>query len=85
MPELWLLKACFSVATLATALFRRGLRTQVIKGASPLEWKGMNTVGPAFTLRYMPAHGDRNQVSEFLTRNTPSAWLSKPARPDRCW
>lgn len=54
-----------SVATMATALYRRGLRNQVIQGVHPLGWKGENMVGPAFTLRYMPAREDRNQLAEF--------------------
>ncbi len=51
-----------SVATLATALYKRGLRNQVIQGVHPLGHKGANMVGPAFTLRYMPAREDRNQT-----------------------
>ena len=54
-----------SVATLATALFKRGLRNQVIQDVHPVADKGRNMVGPAFTLRYMPAREDRNQLSEF--------------------
>ncbi len=54
-----------SVATLATALFKRGLRNQVIQGVGPVGPKGDNMVGPAFTLRYMPAREDRNQLVEF--------------------
>jgi regulator of RNase E activity RraA len=54
-----------SVATLATALFKRGLRNQVIQGVHPVKMKGKNMVGPAFTLRYMPAREDRNQLIEF--------------------
>ena len=60
-----------SVATLATALYRRGLRRQVVQGVSPLGWKGKNMVGPAFTLRYMPAREDRNQLSEFQNPKHP--------------
>jgi len=54
-----------SVATLATALYKRGLRNQVIQGVHPLGWKGRNMVGPAFTLRYMPAREDRNSLAQF--------------------
>ncbi len=54
-----------SVATLATALFKRGLRNQVIQGVHPVAPKGRNMVGPAFTLRYMPAREDRNQLAAF--------------------
>jgi regulator of RNase E activity RraA len=60
-----------SVATLATALFKRGLRNQVIQGVHPVAAKGRNMVGPAFTLRYMPAREDRNQLSEFRNPDHP--------------
>ena len=60
-----------SVATLATALFKRGLRHQVIQDVHPVADKGRNMVGPAFTLRYMPAREDRNQLSEFRNPRHP--------------
>lgn len=60
-----------SVATLATALYKRGLRNQVIQGVHPLGWKGRNMVGPAYTLRYIPAREDRNQLSEFRNPEHP--------------
>lgn len=60
-----------SVATLATALFKRGLRNQVIQDVRPLSKKGRNMVGPAFTLRYMPAREDRNQLAEFRNPDHP--------------
>ena len=60
-----------SVATLATALFKRGLRNQVIQGVHSVRAKGRNMVGPAFTLRYIPAREDRNQLSEFRNPEHP--------------
>ena len=60
-----------SVATLATALFKRGLRHQVIQDVRPIAPKGANMVGPAFTLRYMPAREDRNQLAEFRNPKHP--------------
>jgi regulator of RNase E activity RraA len=60
-----------SVATLATALYKRGLRNQVIQGVHPVAPKGRNMVGPAFTLRYMPAREDRNQLVEFRNPEHP--------------
>ena len=60
-----------SVATLATALYKRGLRNQVIQGVHPIKGKGVNMVGPAFTLRYMPAREDRNQLVEFRNPEHP--------------
>ena len=60
-----------SVATLATALYKRGLRCQVIQDIRPVARKGRNMVGPAFTLRYMPAREDRNQLVEFRNPKHP--------------
>ena len=60
-----------SVATLATALFKRGLRHQVIQDVHPVKPKGCNMVGPAFTLRYIPAREDRNQLSVFRNPDHP--------------
>ena len=60
-----------SVATLATALFKRGLRNQTIQGVHPVSPKGRNMVGPAFTLRYIPAREDLNQLTEFQKSDHP--------------
>ena len=60
-----------SVATLATALFKRGLRNQVIQGVHPVAAKGRNMVGPAFTLRYIPAREDRNGIEVFRNPEHP--------------
>ncbi|WP_432280467.1 ribonuclease activity regulator RraA [Tropicimonas omnivorans] len=60
-----------SVATLATALYKRGLRNQVIQGVHPVAPKGRNMVGPAYTLRYMPAREDRNELSIFRNPDHP--------------
>lgn len=60
-----------SVATLATALYKRGLRHQVIQDVRPLAHRSRNMVGPAFTLRYMPAREDRNQLVEFRNPKHP--------------
>ena len=60
-----------SVATLATALFKSGLRNQVVQNVRPVAPKGKNMVGPAFTLRYMPAREDRNQLTEFRNPKHP--------------
>lgn len=60
-----------STATLCTALFKRGLRGQMIQNVRPLNPAGPNMVGPAFTLRYMPAREDRNGIEVFLNRDHP--------------
>ncbi|MDP9606696.1 UNVERIFIED_ORG: regulator of RNase E activity RraA [Variovorax paradoxus] len=60
-----------STATLCTALFKRGLRHQFIQDVRPLNAGLPNMVGEAFTLRYMPAREDLNQISVFLDRDHP--------------
>jgi regulator of RNase E activity RraA len=61
-----------STATLATALFKRGLRNQMIQGVQPVGGaKATTMVGEAFTLRYMPAREDLNQLSVFRDRGHP--------------
>jgi regulator of RNase E activity RraA len=44
-----------STATVATALFKRGFRSQCIQDVHPLSPDQPTLVGEAFTLRYMPA------------------------------
>jgi regulator of RNase E activity RraA len=60
-----------STASVATALFKRGLRNQFIQGVRPVNWKGRTMVGPAFTLRYMPAREDRNPITVFRNPDHP--------------
>jgi regulator of RNase E activity RraA len=60
-----------SVATLCTALFKRGLRNQFIQDVRPLNPSLPNMVGEAFTLRYMPAREDRNGIAVFQNRDHP--------------
>jgi regulator of RNase E activity RraA len=60
-----------SVATLCTALFKRGLRNQFIQDVRPVGFKGEVMVGEAFTLRYMPAREDLNPISVFQDRGHP--------------
>jgi regulator of RNase E activity RraA len=60
-----------SVATLATALYKRGLRNQTIQDVRPVSRKGRNMVGPAYTLRYIPAREDLNQLVEFRNPEHP--------------
>jgi regulator of RNase E activity RraA len=54
-----------STATLATALFKRGLRNQVIQGVHPLAALSGSMIGVAYTLRYIPAREDLNPISVF--------------------
>lgn len=60
-----------STATLCTALFKRGLRNQYIQDVHRLNPSLPNMVGEAFTLRYIPAREDLNQLSVFQDRTHP--------------
>jgi regulator of RNase E activity RraA len=60
-----------SVATLTTALFKRGLRSQFIQDVHPLNPGAGNMVGKAYTLRYMPAREDLNSLAVFRDRGHP--------------
>src|SRR5438128_8803508 len=60
-----------SVATLCTALFKRGLRNQFIQDVRPLNPTLPNMVGESFTLRYIPAREDLNPISVFRDREHP--------------
>ena len=60
-----------SVATICTALFKRGLRNQFIQDVRPVSHKDKNMVGPAFTLRYIPAREDLNPISVFSDPEHP--------------
>lgn len=60
-----------STASVATALYRRGLRNQFVQGVAPLSPKPVNMVGQAFTLRYIPAREDRNPLTVFRNADHP--------------
>jgi regulator of RNase E activity RraA len=60
-----------SVATLCTALFKRGLRRQFIQNVHRLQADLPNMVGAAYTLRYMPAREDLNTIDVFKDRAHP--------------
>jgi len=60
-----------STATVATALFKRGLRIQMIQDVHPLHADQPVLVGEAFTLRYMPAREDLNRIEVFRDHSHP--------------
>ena len=73
-----------STPTLATALYKRGLRQQFIQEVRPLSPLGQSMVGEAYTLRYMPAREDLNPITVFRTVAICSAKPSRNARRARC-
>jgi regulator of RNase E activity RraA len=60
-----------STATLTTVLFKRGLRNVFIQGVFLLNQKAPRMVGEAFTLRYIPAREDVDQLGAFEGRGHP--------------
>ena len=56
-----------STATLTTVLLKKGLRNVWLRGAKPLRPGQRRLVGPAFTLRFVPAREDLA---------TPASWSS---------
>ncbi len=59
-----------SVATICTALYKRGLANQFIQDVHPAG-RRRRMVGPAFTLRYIPAREDLNPISVFQDPKHP--------------
>jgi len=61
-----------STATLTTVLFKRGLRNVFIQGVFLLTAnKAVRMVGEAYTLRYIPAREDIDQLGAFEGRGHP--------------
>jgi regulator of RNase E activity RraA len=54
-----------STATIATCLFKRGLKNQFIQEVKPLKFGKPTMVGKAYTLRYIPAREDLNPIDVF--------------------
>ena len=64
--------ASVSTATLTTQLFKRGLRNVFIQGVSRLTGAhDRSMVGPAFTLRYIPAREDVDTLDVFQDYDHP--------------
>ena len=73
------------VATLSTALFKRGLRNQTIQDVRPVAPKGRNMVGPAYTCAtFRRARTSTSSRSSGIP-TTRSASASSNAPRARCW
>ena len=68
ITKAYLLKA--STATLTTQLFKRGFRNSFLQGVRALTKYEGNMVGPAFTLRYIPA---REDLDSYHAKTDPNA------------
>ena len=63
-----------STATLTTQLFKRGLRNTFCQGIRPLGRYEKNLVGPAFTLRNIPAREDLDVLENFSNPKHPQRY-----------
>src|SRR5947199_9999390 len=70
-----------STATLTTVLFKRGLRNVFIQGVFLLNPKAPRMVGEAYTLRYIPAREDLDQLGAFERRAPPQRAASEACPP----
>src|SRR6266849_8135744 len=60
-----------STATLTTVLFKRGFRNTFVQGVFLLNRESPRMVGEAYTLRYIPAREDLDQLGAFEGRGHP--------------
>lgn len=60
-----------STPTIATCLFKKGLKNQFIQDVKPLQLGKPTMVGEAYTLRCIPAREDRNPVAVFRNIDHP--------------
>jgi regulator of RNase E activity RraA len=60
-----------STATLTTVLFKRGFRNTFVQGIHRLSADAPAMVGPAYTLRYIPAREDLDHLGVFEDRSHP--------------
>lgn len=80
-PETLRLLAKVSTATITTQLLRRGLRNTFLHGLRPLNPRSARMVGPAFTLRYIPAREDIDVVESFEDPAHPQRLAVESAPP----
>jgi regulator of RNase E activity RraA len=69
-----------STATLATQLFRLGLRNQFLNGLTPLNPENCRFVGEAATLRYIPMREDLDVLEGFRDPEHPQRKAIETAR-----
>jgi regulator of RNase E activity RraA len=70
-----------STATITTQLLSRGLRNQLMQGLEPLNPTRGKMVGVAFTLRYIPAREDIDELSVFQDYDHPQRKAVESVQP----
>src|SRR5262250_463685 len=74
-----------SSATLTTVLFKRGFRNTFIQGIHRLNADAPAMVGPAYTLRYIPAREDLDHLGVFEDRGHPQRRAVEEIPRDHVW
>lgn len=72
-----------SVASITTALFKRGLRNTFIRGLVLINPDAPRMVGEAFTLRYIPAREDLDALDVFRDQSHPQRRAIEEIPPGR--
>ncbi len=80
-PDIVNLLGAVSTATITTQLLKRGLRNTFLHGLRPLNPDATRIVGPAFTLRYIPAREDIDVVESFQDPEHPQRQAVETAPP----
>jgi len=70
-PETLARLAKGSTATVATLLYKRGYHNAYVQGVAPLGAGKAPMVGPAYTLRYIPARPDTDPIEAFREPDHP--------------
>lgn len=71
-----------AVATLTTVMLKKGLRTTWLKGTMPYCFTDKRVVGPAFTMRFVPAREDLATPEAWKSPNSTRAAIE--AMPEGC-
>ena len=58
-------------ATINAVLFKRGLRNTYIRGVHLINSNAPRMIGPAYTLRYIPAREDFDHLDAFENLSNP--------------
>ena len=60
-----------STATITTLLYKRGYHNAFVQGVAPLGYGKRPLIGPAYTLRYIPARPDTDPIEAFREPDHP--------------
>ena len=71
-------------SNISNSLLKRGMRNTFLLGLQPLEPSQTPLVGPAFTMRFIPAREDLDSMALYQRNDSLHRALSKNAPRTRC-